>query len=65
MRLIDVKNLSIDESVLTGESKPKNKLDITLPKETELAERDNIAKVKRAWLSDYQTEKDAFRCDFE
>ena len=43
MRLIDVKNLSIDESVLTGESKPKNKLDITLPKETELAERDNIA----------------------
>ena len=29
------------------------------------AERDNIAKVKRAWLSDYQTEKDAFRCDFE
>ena len=65
LRLIDVKNLSIDESVLTGESKPKNKLDITLPKETELAERDNIAKVKRAWLSDYQTEKDAFRCDFE
>ena len=43
LRLIDVKNLSIDESVLTGESKPKNKLDITLPKETELAERDNIA----------------------
>ena len=29
------------------------------------AERDNIAKVKRAWMSGYQTEKDAFRCDFE
>ena len=25
----------------------------------------DIAKVKREWLSDYQTEKDAFRCDFE
>lgn len=43
LRLIEAKNLSIDESILTGESKPKNKSNIVLSKETELAERDNIA----------------------
>lgn len=43
IRLINSKNLCIDESVLTGESKPRNKNTIELKKDTELAERTNIA----------------------
>lgn len=43
LRLIESQNLSIDESVLTGETIPKNKRTETLDKNTELAERVNIA----------------------
>lgn len=43
LRLLEINNLSIDESILTGESKPKNKTADILEKEIELAERSNIA----------------------
>lgn len=43
IRLIETKNLRIDESVLTGETEPKNKITDTLLEETSLAERLNIA----------------------
>ena len=43
IRLIETNNLCIDESVLTGESKARNKEVKELTKETELAERINMA----------------------
>lgn len=43
LRLIETKSLSIDESVLTGETEPKNKISDPLEEQTELAERLNIA----------------------
>lgn len=43
IRLIEINNLCIDESVLTGESKARNKEVKELTKETELAERINMA----------------------
>lgn len=43
IRLIETNNLCIDESVLTGESKARNKEVKELIKETELAERINMA----------------------
>lgn len=43
LRLIETNNLAIDESILTGETNAKNKNTNTLPSETCLAERDNIA----------------------
>ncbi len=41
-RLIDSNNLKVDESVLTGEYLPCLKITGTLPKETPLADRDNM-----------------------
>lgn len=41
--MIECKNLSIDESILTGETNPKNKITDVLTQNTELAERLNIA----------------------
>ena len=43
IRLIETKNLDIDESILTGESIPKSKNTDLLIRNTELAERKNIA----------------------
>lgn len=43
LRLVETNKLAIDESLLTGETKPKNKNHNILPPKTELAERDNIA----------------------
>jgi len=41
-RLLECQNLRIDESILTGEWVPSQKITNTLPKETPLAERDNM-----------------------
>ena len=43
IRLIETQNLNIDESILTGESIPKSKNNDLLIKNTELADRKNIA----------------------
>lgn len=43
LRLIDVRNLHVDESALTGESVPVTKDIAVLPEETVLAERANMA----------------------
>lgn len=43
MRLCVVRNLQVDESALTGESVPAQKNDATLPSETILADRVNMA----------------------
>ncbi|MEN9250121.1 MAG: cation-transporting P-type ATPase [Gloeomargarita sp. GMQP_bins_120] len=43
MRLLAVRNLQVDESALTGESVPVTKTVETLPAETPLAERRNMA----------------------
>ncbi len=43
MRLFSVKELRTDESALTGESLPVEKISGTLPKETTLADRRNMA----------------------
>jgi Ca2+-transporting ATPase len=41
-RLLEVVNLSIDESVLTGESNPVNKTTETLPPDSSIADRKNM-----------------------
>lgn len=43
LRLISTTNLKTDESVLTGESLPVNKHTVTLPEDTPVAERRNMA----------------------
>ncbi|HSK25819.1 MAG TPA: HAD-IC family P-type ATPase [Jiangellales bacterium] len=43
LRLVDVDELSVDESALTGESVPSDKHDLTLPADTLLADRGNMA----------------------
>ena len=43
LRLLKVRNLQVDESALTGESVPVNKSIQTLPPDTPLAERTNMA----------------------
>ncbi len=43
LRLVSVKNLQVDESALTGESLPVEKGEKTLPPETLLADRRNMA----------------------
>ncbi len=43
LRLIKARNLQIDESALTGESMPVDKVVSALPEETVLAERSNMA----------------------
>jgi cation-transporting ATPase F len=43
LRLIDTKNLQVDESALTGESLPVSKTSLQLPDETVLADRTNCA----------------------
>ena len=43
LRLLKIRNLQIDESALTGESVPVNKSIQTLPLDTPLAERTNMA----------------------
>nr|AQQ74900.1 hypothetical protein [uncultured bacterium] len=43
LRLLDLRELAIDESLLTGESVPIEKSKATLPLETELADRTNMA----------------------
>ncbi|MGD9023015.1 MAG: cation-transporting P-type ATPase [Deltaproteobacteria bacterium] len=43
LRLLEVKELRIDESTLTGESIPVQKEDVVLPEETGLSDRRNMA----------------------
>ena len=43
MRLLHIRNLQVDESALTGESVPVNKSSQSLPPDTPLAERKNMA----------------------
>jgi len=43
LRLLEVRNLQIEEAALTGESVPTEKQDASLPADTILAERSNLA----------------------